>query len=322
MKYLISKKKCDTLWYMSQNITLTVNSTLVDLMREHYSSFIVNNSGEYIDFQAKVNGVVITAFLSKRDTKKVTFVGKNAEEEAKQWELNAIASTGSEEKVKPVKKGWIFFEDQIGSDEVGVGDFLGPMIVVAAFVSKEDINKLRELGVQDSKKMNDSYIMEIGPQIAKQFKYSKLTLPNEKYNKVLEQGENLNSMKAKMHNRALLNLHKERPNVLNIFIDQFVKEETYYKYLDDPNEEQVKGIIFRTKGESCFPCVALASVIARYAYLLEMKKLSQKYGMEFPFGASQKVTDFAKKFVKKYGEKELDKVAKKNFANYNEVLAK
>ena len=44
--------------------------------------------------------------------------------------------------------------------------------------------------------------------------------------------------------------------------------------------------------------------------------------MDFPFGASKKVTAFAKEFLDKYGEEELYKVAKKNFANYSEVLNK
>ena len=303
---------------MKDNITLTVPSTLVEVMREYYAQYIVNNMGEYIDFQACHNDVIVTAYLSKKDNRKVVFSGDNALEEARIWNPDVIVK----EEAPKEKKHWIFFEDQIGSDEVGVGDFLGPMIVVAAFVGKHDIDKLRELGVQDSKKMTDKHILEIGPEIVKQFKFSKLTLPNEKYNEILDRGENLNSMKAKMHNRALLNMHKQYEDVLNIFVDQFATEKTYYKYLNDPNEELVKGIIFKTKGESFFPCVALASVIARYAYLKEMEALSKKYQMNFPFGASGKVTAFAKEFVEKYGEAELYKVAKKNFANYNEVLKK
>ncbi len=305
---------------MKENVTITVNSTLVEVMRDYYKDSLVNNQGEYVDFQATNNGVIITAYLSKKENKKVTFFGDNALLEAKIWDPEVEIK----EKKETVKEGWLFYGDQIGSDEVGVGDFLGPMIVVAAFVKESDIHTLIELGIHDSKKMSDKKIMEIGPQIAKQFskQYSKLTLTNEKYNEMLDKGENLNSMKAKMHNRALLNMHKEYIDVLNIFVDQFVAEKTYYKYLNDANEEQVKDITFRTKGESYFPCVALASVIARYSYLKEMERLSEKYGMDFPFGASKKVTEFAKRFLEKYGEEELYKVAKKNFANYNEVLGK
>ena len=303
---------------MKENITITVPSTLVEVMKEYYSDCLENSQGEYVDFQARKNDVIITAYLSKKENKKVTFFGENALEEARVWN----PEVEKQEKKESVKEGWLYFGDQIGSDEVGVGDFLGPMIVVAAFVSERDIKKLIELGIHDSKKMTDKKILEVGPEIVKQFKFSKLTLSNEKYNEMLDKGENLNSMKAKMHNRALLNMHKEYIDVLNIFVDQFVTEKTYYKYLNDANEEQVKDITFKTKGESYFPCVALASVIARYSYLKEMKKLSEKYEMDFPFGASKKVTEFAKRFLDKYGEEELYKVAKKNFANYSEVINK
>ena len=303
---------------MKENVTITVPSTLVEVMRDYYKDSLVNSQGEYVDFQANLNGIIITAYLSKKENRKVTFFGDNALLEAKVWNPEVEIK----EKKETVKEGWLYFGDQIGSDEVGVGDFLGPMIVVAAFVKESDINKLISLGIHDSKKMTDKKILEVGPEIVKQFKFSKLTLSNEKYNEMLDKGENLNSMKAKMHNRALLNMHKEYVDVLNIFVDQFVAEKTYYKYLNDANEEQVKDITFKTKGESYFPCVALASVIARYSYLKEMEKLSEKYGMDFPFGASKKVTEFAKKFLDKYGEEELYKVAKKNFANYNEVLGK
>ncbi len=303
---------------MKENITITVPSTLVEVMKEYYSDCLENSQGEYVDFQARKNDVIITAYLSKKENKKVTFFGENALEEARVWN----PEVEKQEKKETVKEGWLYFGDQIGSDEVGVGDFLGPMIVVAAFVSERDIKKLIELGIHDSKKMTDKRILEVGPEIVEQFKFSKLTLSNEKYNEMLDKGENLNSMKAKMHNRALLNMHKEYIDVLNIFVDQFVAEKTYYKYLNDANEEQVKDITFRTKGESYFPCVALASVIARYSYLKEMERLSEKYGMDFPFGASKKVTEFAKRFLDKYGEEELYKVAKKNFANYSEVINK
>ena len=303
---------------MSKIITLTVDSTLVEQIKNHYSSFEVEAKGEYVSFMAKVSGTIITIYSSKKERIKVVFSGDNAYLEAKKWD-ETIEEPKESKSVKE-KAGWICLDDQIGSDEVGVGDFLGPMIVVAAYVSKKDIPVLKEYGIQDSKKMTDKRILEVGDFLAKHFKFSKLTLSNQKYNEMLDKGENLNSMKAKMHNRALLNMKKKYEKVSNVFVDQFVQEETYYKYLNDENEEQVKDIYFKTKGESYFPSVALASVIARYSYLKEMELLSKKYKMEFPFGASKKVTDFAKKFLKKYGEKELYKIAKKNFANYNEVL--
>ena len=67
---------------MKQNITLTVEPSLIEIMREYYASFMVNNEGEYVDFQAEANGVIITAFTSKKSTRKVTFFGEEALKEA------------------------------------------------------------------------------------------------------------------------------------------------------------------------------------------------------------------------------------------------
>lgn len=303
---------------MQELVSIKVDEITLKKMRAFYDSSIVPNDGEYVFFCAKISDLVITGFSGKKPIKTVTFLGDGALQEAKIWDENATVC----EPKKKVSGEWLCLENQIGSDEVGTGDFLLPMIVCAAFVRAKDLKILKEYGVTDSKKISDSEIIKIGEDLSKKFFISKLTLSNEKYNEMISKGENLNSLKAKMHNRALLNLHKKFPETKNIFIDQFVEPKTYFKYLNDANEMQVRNITFRTKGESYFPCVALASVMARYSFLLEKEKLEAKYGVKFPFGANSRVDDFAKKFISKYGLSEFNKIAKKNFANYSEAISK
>jgi ribonuclease HIII len=60
--------------------------------------------------------------------------------------------------------------------------------------------------------------------------------------------------------------------------------------------------------------------MARYCFLLEKEKLENKYGLKFPLGAGKKVDKFSNEFINKFGIKEFEKIAKKNFANYREVL--
>ena len=296
-------------------ISISVTSEKANEIIAFYLDYQRLNNGPYIVFQASYSGLTITVYQNKKGKQKVVFAGPDALKEAQKWDETVEKK---EKEVKPT--GWLCKENQIGSDEVGVGDFLLPVTVVAAFVRGKDLKTLAEFGVKDSKKVTDEKIREIAPLLLKKFFVSRLTLDNEHYNELIAQGENLNSIKAKMHNRALLNMFKKFPDTKNIFIDQFVAESKYFSYLNDPKEQKVLNIVFKTKGESYYPCVALASIIARYAFLLEKDALEKKYKMTFPFGASVKANKFSAKFIKKYGLQEFKKIAKIHFANYKEVL--
>ena len=296
-------------------VSISVSPTQADEIIAFYLDYQRLNDGPYIVFQAIYSGLTITIYQNKKGKQKVVFAGPGALKEAQKWDEGA-----SKKEKTVISKGWLCTDNQIGSDEVGVGDFLLPVTVVAAFVRGKDLKILEEFGVKDSKKVSDEKIREIAPLLLKKFFVSRLTLDNEHYNELIAQGENLNSIKAKMHNRALLNMFKKFPDTRNIFVDQFVAESKYFAYLNDPNEQKVLNIVFKTKGESYYPCVALASVIARYAFLLEKDALDKKYGMKIPFGASSKVNEFSMRFIKKIGQDEFDKICKKNFANYKELF--
>ena len=293
-------------------VSFPITSEKADELMAFYLPYQKLNNGEYIVFQAEYSGVIITIYRDKKNKYKVVFSGDGALTEAKKWNIEAEVK----EAKAAINGGWLCKDNQIGSDEVGVGDFLLPVIVVAAFVRGKDLKELESFGVKDSKKLTDEKIREIAPGLLKKFFVSKLSLPNEKYNELIAKGENMNSIKAKMHNRALNNLHKEYIDVIAIYVDQFVSEERYYSYLDKKDEPILKGISFKTKGESRFPSVAVASVIARYYFLLEKDKLEAKYDLEFPFGAGKKADEFKKILLDKVGQEEFDKLVKQNFKNY------
>ncbi|MBO4286257.1 MAG: ribonuclease HIII [Bacilli bacterium] len=298
-------------------ISLKVSpSKEVDIM-EYYQEYWQPHEGEYVLFLAVKDGVTITGYKSSKTYRKVTFQGDKELEEAKLWD-EELTDTPTPKK-ETTKKGWVDLDDQIGSDEVGVGDFLLPMVVVAAYVQKKDIQRLKSLGVNDSKKLSDEKIRELAKELIAFVEYSKLTLPNDKFNEMMLKHENLNSLKAKMHNRALHNLVEKHPETVGIYVDEFCSKELFYKYLNDEGEPQVKDISFRTKGESLFPSVAVASIIARYSFLLEVEKLNKKYGMKFPLGTNEEVKKFARKFIAKYGLEEFSKIAKQSFKTYEEV---
>ena len=293
-------------------VTIKVDLEKYNEIREYYSPFFVPIEGEYIDFVANTNGVIITGYISAKGKKSVVFRGALAEEEVAKWEEVEIKKPKEKEELH-----YVDFGEQIGSDEVGVGDFFLPIVVTACYMNRNQYQRLKELGVTDSKKLTDKKIKELGPILAKEFDYSTLIVPNKKYNELIAKGENLNSIKAKLHNRALTNLHKKYIDVIAIYVDQFVSEEKYYEYLEDGVDEPLKGISFKTKGEQRFPSVAAASVLARYEKKKEKEKLDLTFGEDFPFGAGKKVDEFKKAFIERHGEDSYKLLVKQNFKNYS-----
>ena len=128
-------------------VSITVDVNKATEMMDFYRAYQKVNDGEYIIFQASYSGTTITIYQNKKNKHKVVFMGEDSLVEAKKWDLEAELK----EKTTTQPKGWLCTDNQIGSDEVGVGDFLLPMIVVAAFVRGKDLKTIEEFGVIDSK---------------------------------------------------------------------------------------------------------------------------------------------------------------------------
>jgi len=206
---------------------------------------------------------------------------------------------------------------QAGSDEVGTGDYFGPVCVCAAIVTAKDMPLITELGIRDSKQLNDELIRKAAPQLMNQLIYSLLIVDNERYNRVHD-FNNMNAIKAKLHNQAYINLAKKAPLPSFRIIDQFAPEGMYYHYLKH-EQNVMRGIHFETKAENHYPSVAAASVIARYAFLRCMDQLEETWQMKFNKGGGAKADESGKQFVAKYGKDELYKVAKLHFKNTGRI---
>ena len=132
----------------------------------------------------------------------------------------------------------------------------------------------------------------------------------------------MNKIKAILHNKVLYELSKKQENNYHkIIVDQFTSPKSYFTYLKQENiTEKVTKITFLTKGESKHLSVAAASVISRYIFLQEIDKISEKYKINIPKGASTEVDKVAKEILLKYGKTELNKITKENFKNTLKVL--
>ncbi len=305
-----------------KTIVFKVSDNIKNQMIEHYQD-MVTGKPPYSIFQVKQYDCVITLYESG----KVMFQGIGADIEASFWtEQERIINNRNideEAKQKEDKENnkQYYYYDAIGSDEVGTGDYFGPIIVTATLVDKSTRKLLEDLKIMDSKKMTDDKIRRCAPIIMKKLPYVTFTLSNEKYNELAKKGFNMNKIKAILHNRVLYELSNKGIPYHKIIVDQFTTPRSYFSYLKQENiTDKVTKITFLTKGESAHLSVAAASVISRYLFLEGMDKMSEKYGVTILKGASDKVDELGKQIVSKYGKQELYKIAKINFKNTEKIL--
>ncbi len=283
----------------------------------------------YAILQANEADTVVTLYESG----KVVFQGISADIDAAMWkELEAHLNDGKKiedltkkkelkkEKEKLKDKNDYYFINSIGSDEVGTGDYFGPIVVTSAYVLKKDIAYLQDLGIKDSKKITDEKIIDIAPTLIKKIPHAIIILNNKDYNDHYSAEINMNKIKAILHNKALYNiLNKDNYQYDMIVMDQFVNKYKYYDYLQGiPNV--IRNINFVTKAEDKCLSVACASIISRYIFLKEMKKMSTELKINVPKGAGTQVDEAGKEIVLKYGKEKLNEIAKVNFKNTERII--
>ena len=297
------------------NVVIKVNDEIKEKMIEYYKDKRRDKVIPYVVFQAQEEDTVITMYESG----KVMFQGTSADVDAAMW---GVALENTKEKKEERKKQDLKYYDcsAVGSDEVGTGDYFGPIVVTACYVSKDDIEYLESLGVGDSKKIDDSKILKIAPQIAKKIKYRSVILTNKEYNEKYTRDINMNKIKAILHNKVLFQLiEDEKPKYNYIIVDEFAREARYYEYIKDQTNIQ-KDITFLTKAEDKNNAVAAASIISRYIFLKEFDKICDEIHIPLPKGAGKDVDTIGEEVVDKYGEDKLKDIAKINFKNTDRIL--
>ena len=115
----------------------------------------------YQVFLARKSGISVSLY----ENGKVVIQG--GEEAAIESVVDFVESLGAEEVEKP-KKDLPPIEvsgPRIGTDEVGKGDYFGPLVIAGVYVDKEIEAKLKALGVRDSKSLSDTTIARLAYEI-------------------------------------------------------------------------------------------------------------------------------------------------------------
>ncbi len=206
-----------------------------------------------------------------------------------------------------------------GIDEAGRGCCIGPLVMAVATINIDNLQKLSEIGVKDSK--------ELSPKKREDL-FSKLKKILKEYKFVKIEAKELNEL---MLRRSLNEIEAMKA----AFLLQDLKYKPVVAYLDSPDPLQgnfakriKKYLPFPMelyayhKADQLFPIVSAASIIAKVIRDKAIKKIEDKYKEYGCLGSGYTHDELTIKFLKNYVKKnkKLPKFARTEWITTQRIL--
>ena len=281
------------------SITLTPSEKEIQAFVQKYEKKLAPSKNPYIRYFFKLPQASVSVYTSG----KVLLQGEAAERYASFFGY----------QVSPVASGQNF--PMIGTDEVGNGSYFGGLAVVASFVTPDQHDFLRKLGVGDSKTLTDQKIRQLAPLLKEKIQHQALLLSPSKYNEVIGERYNAVSVKVALHNQAIFLLLQKGVSPEKIVIDAFTSTQNYEKYLKNETNHFSNPVSLEEKAEGKYLAVAVSSIIARDLFLENLENLGRELGYQLPSGAGTASDKVASQILRAYGMQGLNFCAKLHFKN-------
>lgn len=205
---------------------------------------------------------------------------------------------------------------RVGADESGKGDYFGPLVVAGVrILGEEAARELHRIEVRDSKTLSVQQAAGLAREVLD-------TVGGENVHVVVLQPGEYEARRSAAGdlNKLLGELNGEIINKLKDEVEAFIVDEfgrsarSYIEPLVPPGVR----LEVRPRAEDD-AAVAAASILARARFLLELRELSRKVGVELPRGSTH-VIGAAQRIVQLHGPEGLAGVAKMHFRTTAKVL--
>jgi ribonuclease HIII len=220
--------------------------------------------------------------------------GKEEDVERITGKLKGIGEEVKKESFRS-EKGWM-----IGSDEALKGDTFGGIVIAGVRADDAVREKLRELGVKDSKSLSDREVLRLAEEVRKVVECEVYSVLPEEYNKIIELGKSVTDLLNEYHSK----IGKELGNGRQV-VDKY------------PGCKA--GDLVTEKAEQKYVEVAAASILARASALQQLDYLSMEAGFRVPKGSTHVGLALDSLKVR---QKDFSKFVKMHFRNVKEFLEK
>jgi ribonuclease HII len=189
-----------------------------------------------------------------------------------------------------------------GVDDAGRGCAIGPLVIAGVLMNENDLSKLAELGVKDSKLLSPHRREVLAPEIkrvAKDYKIVKLS-PQQIDDVVLNGRKlrRLNWLEAQTMAKVIEALKPDKAYVdaSDVLEERFGRDVLGFLSFRIP-------IVSEHKADRTYPIVSAASIIAKVERDREVAELAKAHG-DFGSGypSDQRTMDFLRRCLKKMEE--------------------
>ena len=204
-----------------------------------------------------------------------------------------------------------------GVDEAGRGPVIGPMVMCGILVKEKNINKLKEIGVKDSKLLSKKQREFLYNEVLKIVEDYKVTIsyPEEIDEHVFSEESNLNKLEAKK-SAEIINELKPDKAILDCPSNNV---EAYTDYLSSLLNFKVKELVLEHKADLNYVEVGAASIIAKEIREREVEKIKKE--IKEDTGSGYPADPKTKEFIKENYEKH-SKYMRKSWQTYKNLIKK
>jgi len=188
-----------------------------------------------------------------------------------------------------------------GIDEAGRGPVIGPLVIAAVAIHKEDLHTLQALGVKDSKQLTPQKRQELAHQIRQTATHCQVHIlsPHE-IDRAVESKRKLHKLnrleaKAMAHVIEIL-----RPDIAYIDASD-IRPDRFAEHIQE-NLTYTPKLICEHKADIKYPIVSAASIIAKVERDKAITRLQQKHGnIGCGYPSDPNTIKFLEQWIKKHG---------------------
>ncbi len=187
-----------------------------------------------------------------------------------------------------------------GVDDAGRGCVIGPLVIAGVLMTEEDIPKLVQLGVKDSKCLSPRKREMLAVEIREiAIKFNVIKLSPKDIDKVVQSGRKLHKLNRLEARTMAKIIESLKPDMAYVDASD-VLEERFGQHISECLPFKVR-IVSKHKADKKYPVVSAASIIAKVERDNEIEALKQEYG-DFGCGypSDPKTISFLQQHLKKF----------------------